>query len=150
MLPLFRAVLKLCSTNRLLTTVSHVSFMLLINVRVLAKCCILLLFIALDYKIIDFFIDTGDLLYLDIITLEENKYSVTASSNGFYINRLVLLFITLKKLVTLLSCSEIKGENFMSYLPSATLTNQRAGMSKPGGRGDIGPLHVFHKIACFP
>lgn len=29
----------------------------------------------------------GDLLYLDIVTLEENKYNVTASSNGFYINR---------------------------------------------------------------
>ncbi|XP_065054486.1 clustered mitochondria protein homolog [Rhopilema esculentum] len=29
----------------------------------------------------------GDLLYLDVVTLEENKYSITASSNGFYINR---------------------------------------------------------------
>ena len=30
---------------------------------------------------------SGDLLYLEITTLEENKYSVTASSNGFYINK---------------------------------------------------------------
>eukprot|EP00794_Sanderia_malayensis_P014402 gene14402-15902_t len=29
----------------------------------------------------------GELLYLDVVTLEENKYCITSSSNGFYVNR---------------------------------------------------------------
>lgn len=40
---------------------------------------------------------SGDLLYIDVVTLEDVQVNVTASTGGFFVNRLVLLMYLITK-----------------------------------------------------
>lgn len=40
---------------------------------------------------------SGDLLYIDVVTLEDVQVNITASTGGFFVNRLVLLMYLITK-----------------------------------------------------
>lgn len=40
---------------------------------------------------------SGDLLYIDVVTLEDVQVNITASTGGFFVNRLVLLMYIINK-----------------------------------------------------
>lgn len=40
---------------------------------------------------------SGDLLYIDVVTLEDVQVNITASTGGYFVNRLVLLMYLITK-----------------------------------------------------